>query len=602
MNAALERAKAGALAAVAARAWVAFDGPVTVSTAVLDYVITPAYVRLTSQLVTAIEAMPSASGLAKLKAAQHVSDLVARLMRRKSLQPVRLQNRDRSTAASIAQVQSIAKNPDPDLLGYSKTATDGAPIVFADYDEMSVPSALLGRKATITFIKDMTKVPVQYAVVPAEKVMVSHDANGTQVAGYDAPDAPAGMLRAVAGNGRAAGIKLAYERGTAAGYVAGLVEDAGMLQLDPDAILALDRPMLVRIMRHSDVTADIGDKTNSSGTAGFSAVEQAKTDAERVDLSRLGFNDDGTPTMEALTRFVQSMPLAEQAALAPDGMPTTQALDRLMAATFSLAYQDDGLVKLYSQSLDPEIKNVLFGMAQSAGDMAALKDAGPYDIRGYVTQAAGMASNAKRSGMPLSRMAEQRDMSMPEAVNDIAAMFARNARSAKRIADSLRTLARSAFETFEAPAEDMFGPVEKLPPEEIVRSAMSAGSGASGSLLDSILGLARIKAAAALAAKVAQYRESGLPPLERLRLVRDINALVAELGGKPQAEAGEPAEVKALRAIAKGAHDGETLLELYVRIQAAINALTEAGALAGDAESVAHDAITRWAELESQDA
>lgn len=130
------------------------------------------------------------------------------------------------------------------------------------------------------------------------------------------------------------------------------------------------------------------------------------------------------------------------------------------------------------------------------------------------------------------------------------------------------------------------------------------GSGAKrgASILDAVTGLARVKTAADLSAKVAQYRESGLPALERLRLVRDINALVAELGGKPQAEAGEPAEVKALRAIAKGAHDGETLLELYVRIQAAINALTEAGALAGDAESVAHDAITRWAELESQDA
>jgi hypothetical protein len=252
-----------------------------------------------------------------------------------------------------------------------------------------------------------------------------------------------------------------------------------MLQMDASALAAVVRPMLVRIMRHGDVTADIGDKTNSSGMAGFSAVEQAKTDADRIDFESLAFNDDGTPTIDALTRFVQAMPIAEQAALAPDGSPTNQALDRLMAATFNRAYQNDDLVKLYSQSLDPEIKNVLFGMAQAAGDMAALAGKGEYDIRPFVTDAATMASNAKRSGLPLSRIAEQRDMGMADEANDIAALFARNARSAKRIADALRSLARAALAQADADDEDMFGPVAKVPPGDLVREAVGVLDSAS---------------------------------------------------------------------------------------------------------------------------
>lgn len=522
-------------------AWALFDGPVEVRTVLLDFAESPVLAQLTAELVAAIETHEYATGLARLTLAARIRTLTARIERRMNLQPVKLQNRDRSTAASIAQVQSIAKNPDPDLLGYNKTPTEGAPIVFADYDEMSIPAALLGRKATVTFTKDMTKAPVQFAVVPAGDVMVSHDFNGMPVAGYDALEAPAGKLRAVAGNGRAAGIQLAFEKGTATNYVAGLIEEADMLQLDANAIAALARPMLVRIMRHGDVTADIGDKTNSSGMAGFSAVEQAKTDADRIDFANLSFNDDGTPTLDALTRFVQAMPIAEQAALAPDGSPTNQALDRLMAATFNRAYQNDDLVKLYSQSLDPEIKNVLFGMAQAAGDMAALQGKGEYDIRSFVTDAATMASNAKRSGLPLSRIAEQRDMGMADESNDIAALFARNARSAKRIADALRSLARAALAQADAEDEDMFGPVAKVPPADLVREATGAELLDSVSLLDSADDDLRVKLSA------LQSLGAG-SALERIRIAQEIAVLIATMTAErvgPAPTTGFPGETSA---------------------------------------------------------
>lgn len=454
--------------------WEAFDGMVLVREPLLD-AVSPDVDHLRAEMAALVEDMKAESSQIKRAAlGVRVAALLDRIERRLKLKPVRLQNRDRSTAASIAQVQAIGANPDPDLLGYSKVPTDGAPIVFADYDELSVPRGQLGRHATVTFAKDMSKVPVQYAVVEAADVMVSHDFNGDVVPGYDAMEAPAGKLRAVAGNGRAAGIQLAYAKDTASRYVAGLIEDADLLQLDEDVIRSLKQPMLVRIMDHADVSADIGDKTNSSGMAGFSAVEQAKNDAERVDFESLSFTEDGAPTLDALVSFVQAMPLSEQATLAPDGTPTTQALDRLMAATFNRAYANDDLVKLYSQSLDAEIKNVLFGMAQAAGDMAALAGKGEYDIRGYVTDAAGMAATAKRAGQPLSRLAEQRDITMPEATNDVAAMFARNARSAKRIAEALRSLARAALAEADDDAEDMFGPKEKRAPGELIASAMAA--------------------------------------------------------------------------------------------------------------------------------
>ena len=472
MHPVLERARQAAALLHPPGDWSLFDGVVRVSHPVLDSIDENAVLRqLLDDLANATAGRAAATTpFQRMAMDERIRTLVRRIDMRKVVSPVRLQNRDRSTAASIAQVKSIAANPDPDLLGYSKVATDGAPMVFSDYDEMSIPARQLGRKDRVTFAKDMSKVAVRYAVVEADDILVSHDANGAVVEGYDAIEAP-GKLRAVAGNGRAAGIKLAYASDRAAGYRAGLIEDADLLGLDVAAIDALTHPVLVRVMLHADVTADIGDKTNTTGMAGLSAIEQAKTDGDRIDFERLSFNEDGTPTMDALTRFVQSMPQAEQANLSPDGTPTTQALDRMMAATFNRAYQSDDLVKLYSQSLDPEIKNVLFGMAQAAGDMAALAGKGEYDIRAFVTDAATMASNAKRAGLPLARMAEQRDMAMPDEANDIAGMLARNARSPRKIADALRTLARNALTEAESPAEDMFGPVEKRTPASLVQDA-----------------------------------------------------------------------------------------------------------------------------------
>jgi hypothetical protein len=62
----------------------------------------------------------------------------------------------------------------------------------------------------------------------------------------------------------------------------------------------------------------------------------------------------------------------------------------------------------------------------------------------------------------------------------------------------------------------------------------------------------------------------------------------------------EPSEVATLRAVAAGQHDSKGLPELYGLIQEAVNGLDEAGELTGDAEAVANEAITHWAELEER--
>ena len=351
-----------------------------------------------------------------------------------------LQNRDRSTAASIEQMNAIAAKPDYLRTGPSRTMDQGAPVVFGDFPA----SSILGREETVADGRG-DRVKTRYAVVDAADVIPSNTADGLPVQSYAAGEP--GKLRAVAGNGRAAGLIEAYNRGTAGQYRQELMEDAQSLGIEPAHIERLQSPMLVRIMDEADVTPDIGDRSNTAATARLSPLEEASNDAKRVNLAALEFGEDGSPTAASLRGFINAMPEAERGnMLGPDGAPTRQAVDRLMAAAFKQAYGNDELVKLHAQATDPEARTVMAALADSAGAMAQLAGAGEFDIRQAVADAAALAVNARRKGRTLAQEVQNLDLDMnPEALV-IAQFMAQNIRSARRIADGLRNFAQRALQ------------------------------------------------------------------------------------------------------------------------------------------------------------
>ncbi|CAE6958543.1 LPD38 domain-containing protein [Paraburkholderia domus] len=376
-----------------------------------------------------------------------------------------LQNRDRSTAAAIQQMNAIAANPDPHRLGFSRDFTNGAPVVEAN-PSMQIPGDQLGRE-DVSVAADGRRIPVRYAVVDADSLLPSHVADGTPVAGYETgqPD----RLRAIAGNGRVAGLQAAYDRGTTGAYRAGVAQDAHLTGINPDVVKRMKKPVLVRIMPRDQVTRDIGDVSNTSGTASLSAVEQARNDAARVNMDALDFDEHGEPTPESVRAFVRSMPVSEQVGLLnPDGSPTRQAVDRLMSATFARAYDDPELVRLYAQATDPEARTVLGGMASAAGAMSKLHGSNELDIRPIITEAAKAAVNARRKGVKLSDYAKQGDITLPPETQEVLNLFAENSRSAKRIGEALQRSAELAYSEASKPNEDMFGPVERAGRSQIL--------------------------------------------------------------------------------------------------------------------------------------
>lgn len=380
----------------------------------------------------------------------------------------RLQNRNRSSAASAAQMAKIASNPDPDLLMASPTMSDGAPVASDLSGAGVVPEAQQGKTANVSTAK--RKIPVRYAVVEASSISASNHADGSRDETY-ATDP--GKLVAI-NNGRTAGVLEAYRRGTAGQYRAAIESGQDTHGIPKDVIAGMKSPVLVRMIAPADVTENIGDESNAGMTLGLSATEQAKNDASRLDMSGIEYDEDGHPLPQSVRMFITAMPESEQQTLAPNGEPTKQAIDRLTAATFHAAYENSELVGLMAEATDPDAVNILRAMSKAAASMAKLKDAGDLDIRGVVVGAAMKVVNAARSGVSMKRFLAQGDMFDNSAEKRLADLFAKNARSTKKTAEILVDIADFAYAESIRDTADMFGDsVPRASREDVLKRAQS---------------------------------------------------------------------------------------------------------------------------------
>jgi hypothetical protein len=398
------------------------------------------------------------------------------------------QNRDRSTQASVAQMQDISSKLDYSRVSQSRDFGNGAPVVISDINlEGSLarnpdqPIAVTGMK-DFAVLPDGSRIPTMYAVVENGVLLSSNNADGSKRSTYEDTSKPG--LRAIAGNGRIAGITNAYtsleNNEVAQKYKQDLLADVSNLGIDPAIVERMTAPVLVRVMPKSFLTPNIADLSNRPTVARLSPVETAKNDIQRIDLGGLDFNEDGTPTSSTVMQFINAMPVEERTELTDkSGRPTTQAMDRLANAIFQKAYGRDSLIDLYAQAVDPEAKTILNALARVAPKMAQLEGAGEYDVRNAILEAAEMAVNARRAGMKLTDAAKQVSIDADPNAGLVLDMFAENARSGKRIGERLNSLADEALAQVQAGGTDMFGAVPKKPIADVYK-ALQAPAGEPG--------------------------------------------------------------------------------------------------------------------------
>jgi hypothetical protein len=376
-----------------------------------------------------------------------------------------IQNRDRSSPASIAQMTNIANVPDYSRLSMSRSYSTGAPIVAgADIDPLR-----LGRKDPVVS-EDGKKVPIQFGVIEAGDVIASHNVDGTKNPAYIDQSVPS--FRAIT-NGRIAGLQAAYRQGTADTYKADLLAD-DFHGIDKSVIEGMQNPILVRVMPMDQVNKNTGDVSNTGAGLTFNVVEQAKNDTNRLDLSTVKFTDSGDISPQTVRDFIAAMPTTEQGNLiGKDGNPTKQAVERVDAAIFQQAYNNDKLTELAFQAQDEEARNIVRALNMAASKAIRLDQAGDYDVRPLVNEAVEMAINARRNNMALKDVLAQGDLTANPLAKDIVQMFADNPRSAKAIGENLSNLFDNAFTEGSKTDEDMFGAVPKRPLDELIKTSFT---------------------------------------------------------------------------------------------------------------------------------
>lgn len=374
---------------------------------------------------------------------------------------VRVQNRDRSTPASIAQMTSIAAKPDYGRLSPSRDFGNGTPVVaYGNVDDVH------RGKTDYAVTADGERIPVQYAVVEADDVLASNDASGNVVADYKT--AGPERMRAIAGNGRIAGVKRAYEQGTAANYRDEMTADAASFGVSPDVISQMKAPVLVRIMPEDKIRTDVGSISNTSTNMDMSIVEKAVDDAANIDFSTLEFDENGNPTDETVRQFVSKFPPGQAAGMSTgDGTISQHAKARFGAALFKKAYDNDQLTAIYAESTEGEAKSILNALASVAGKMVRLEGGGDLDLRPIVAEAAEIIINARREGKTVQQYVSEGSLGQSAEAAIVAEALDMNKRSGNEMRRILGQAADDAFEAMSG-QESMFG--ERKTREDIIEN------------------------------------------------------------------------------------------------------------------------------------
>ena len=306
------------------------------------------------------------------------------------LYPSELQPRDRTREASRQQIERMAEDLRPELLGESPKLSDGAPIIGMD------------------------------------NVVES-------------------------GNGRTLAIAKAYESGRAEEYRAFLEQYAAERGID---IAGINNPVLVRTRLTDTDRTQFAKLANESDVAQYSATERAVGDSDRLpDASLLKINNDGSinldSSMDFVRGFVGSLPKSEQGTvITGDGRLSQEGKRRIESAIMQRAYDDSSLIGRMAENLDDDSKTVLNALLRAAPQLAQLdslvKQGGRHQntLAKDLAQAAQKLSDLKANGQTVPDYLNQGQFledGLSDGAKQFLNVFDTNKRSAKAISDNIQS-------------------------------------------------------------------------------------------------------------------------------------------------------------------
>lgn len=292
-----------------------------------------------------------------------------------------IQNRDRSGKESRLQMQQIAQAPDFNRLRNGATLGEGTPVI-AYLPENS--SAILGKTVTVSDTNG-DRTTMRYALIEASDVMTSNSVDGSLNADFTNPEVQG--ARAIAGNGRIAGLQEAYRNVKATKYKEELTKALKEFGISRRAVKKMREPILVRVMDDADVKEGVGELSNRTGTLKLNPAEQAAQDARNVRLEEVEFTKDNGIAVRSMDEFVRRTPDKEGLIDAEGKVIYDNVRQRMKSAIFAAAYPDNRLINRFIAD-DPKDKKVMNVLQAAAPEVVKLRrHGGDFDFSGDLMEA-----------------------------------------------------------------------------------------------------------------------------------------------------------------------------------------------------------------------
>lgn len=292
-----------------------------------------------------------------------------------------IQNRDRSGKESRLQMQQIAQAPDFNRLRNGATLGEGTPVI-AYLPENS--SAILGKTVTVSDTNG-DRTTMRYALIEASDVMTSNSVDGSLNADFTNPEVQG--ARAIAGNGRIAGLQEAYRNVKATKYKEELTKALKEFGISRRAVKKMREPILVRVMDDADVKEGVGELSNRTGTLKLNPAEHAAQDARNVRLEEVEFTKDNGIAVRSMDEFVRRTPDKEGLIDAEGKVIYDNVRQRMKSAIFAAAYPGNRLINRFIAD-DPKDKRVMDVLQAAAPEVVKLRrHGGDFDFSGDLMEA-----------------------------------------------------------------------------------------------------------------------------------------------------------------------------------------------------------------------
>lgn len=328
--------------------------------------------------------------------------------------PQILQPRDRSRPSSLAQVNEIANNIKPKLLGNSPSTANGSPIISND------------------------------------NIIES-------------------------GNGRVMAIRKAYEQGKAENYKKWLSEQGYDISKMKNPVLVRERLTELSDQDRIAYTKESNERTTLDLSPTERAIADADKVLNIIE-DYLGGDLNSSNNRQFVNKFVTGVVSTNERAsvIGNDKALTQQGKRRIHAALVAAAYGDSSIIDQVFEDSDSEIKSIGNALTDAAGSWALMRKLAQQgsipsdlDITSNLIEAVHLVHKARNEKRKLIELVAQDDIfegELDQTTKDFLSIFYRGekylqARSREKVADALNYYANQAQKV--QPGENLFGDLPK---------------------------------------------------------------------------------------------------------------------------------------------